>query len=282
VLRTLVAVKTMDNLQLILPICLVGVAAVIPLVGYWFLRRVLKEEQTLENGNINKTTSASTTTNEKFIEKARSDLMDIVVNSTESMETDDGVETYLPSSHSNNDDDDVEAQQQPHRFHEVLASSTRPKSQEKSMTDRAENDVSPLSSVDSSHRKDPPEHSRGSFTDGERCLRIPSDISKRERLRKKMEQQLAQIDVHSCKSETCEVCRCREKQQQSQQQNVQFVSAQKLDPGMIYKLKNAPESARWWEMGESFYDLYQRAQRRAAKNIHHYYRSSSPTRRRYR
>jgi hypothetical protein len=57
------------------------------------------------------------------------------------------------------------------------------------------------------------------------------------------------IDVHVCSSSYCEICQRRN--------GITFVSAQPLDPKMVDKLQAAPP--RWWEFGESFFDLYQQA-----------------------
>lgn len=69
------------------------------------------------------------------------------------------------------------------------------------------------------------------------------------------------VDVHSCQSKTCPLCRNKNKKR-----HVQFISAQRLEPGMIFKMQSgSARDSRWWEVGESFFDLYQRAQVRTAQ-----------------
>ena len=85
------------------------------------------------------------------------------------------------------------------------------------------------------------------------------------------------VDVHVCPSKTCTLCqkkvdvttsgRLKKKQQQEKiSGGVQFIQAQKMETGMIKKLQS--ESAvrsKWWEVGESFFNLYYRAQVRAVQ-----------------
>jgi hypothetical protein len=78
--------------------------------------------------------------------------------------------------------------------------------------------------------------------------------------------QNCQVDVHACSSNTCETCTCKKE--------VQFIPAKPLEPKMVNKLRTAPQ---WWDIGESFYDLYQQAQERAAnkKKIQQQYKEEN-------
>ena len=64
-------------------------------------------------------------------------------------------------------------------------------------------------------------------------------------------EQATSVDVHICNSSSCELCR--------QKNSVTFVAAKPLEPQMIGKLRQGP--TRWWEIGESFFDLYTQANR---------------------
>jgi hypothetical protein len=64
-------------------------------------------------------------------------------------------------------------------------------------------------------------------------------------------QQSTTVDVHICNSSSCLLCR-------QKNDGVTFVTAKQLEPKMVGKLQTGP--ARWWEFGESFFDLYQQAQ----------------------
>jgi hypothetical protein len=89
------------------------------------------------------------------------------------------------------------------------------------------------------------------------------------------------VDVHICPLKTCTLCRyanssldtkeklLNHKQHQQHQQKditggVHFIAAQKMESGMVKKMQSSSAiQSRWWEIGESFFDLYQRAQVRA-------------------
>jgi hypothetical protein len=65
-------------------------------------------------------------------------------------------------------------------------------------------------------------------------------------------QQSTTVDVHICNSSYCVLCR-------QKNDGVTFVTAKPLEPKMVGKLQQTGP-ARWWEFGESFFDLYQTAQ----------------------
>jgi len=67
-----------------------------------------------------------------------------------------------------------------------------------------------------------------------------------------MADQQPTVDVHQCISSSCHICR-------RSRSEVSFVQAMALEDKMIGKLRTTP--GRWWELGESFVDLYQQANR---------------------
>jgi hypothetical protein len=128
-------------------------------------------------------------------------------------------------------------------------------------------------------RKDPPAtvvgETRSSGDDVEASLTSPtvdSDIeaqSKEKRIGSKVSydnstgssrashdtsvsQNATTVDVHDCHSTTCKVCR-------QKSAGVTFVSVKPLEPKMVGKLRTGPP--RWYEIGQSFVDLYQEANR---------------------
>ncbi|KAG7346788.1 hypothetical protein IV203_005857 [Nitzschia inconspicua] len=255
----------MDNPRLILPICLACVAVVLPIVGYFWIRWQLKDEE--PDGHDR------TGTIKEYSGKYPPDLTEFGSGGTESMDPEEGVENYLPSNGKRDDDNEAQKPKQQEKQDSSSRSRQRRLVDEsvcRSMASR--NNLLHTSSVDSScgnysHKQFDERLNEISASKITSCS--ASAAPDKVKLEKKRKQRMAEVDVHSCISKTCEMCRCEEQQQQ-----IHFVSAQRLDSNMVQKLKHVPESARWWEMGESFHDLYHQAQQRAAEKFRKYYRSS--------
>jgi hypothetical protein len=250
----------MEDLHLLLPICLAGLAAVLPVVGVCWFRRALKEDT---NDSVFKPSTLATTNDECTAEHHQPDLLGSVAGGTESMETDDEVAAYLPSSVIH----EIAAQARG-----VLRENSLPFSGQRHVARPkiwlslgSQDEIASASSIDASREKDQrvmPEKGSSSTS----LQRFPTESSMKDRLKphhhQLQQQQKNQIDVRPCISETCVICKWKQRSQ------VQFVAAQKLDPKMVQKLKHAPENTRWWEMGESFHDLYHKAQRQTSASFH--------------
>lgn len=198
------------------------------------------------------------------------------------METDDGIQNGILPTDSNGYD--VEAQQELRLKRGASTATSKSMvggisrgSKSYSSTKSPNDDISTLSaSIGSSQVIRAPRLTKGKGCSVDSCSSSHKSTSKtsqshKEGRTREKKQPKAEVDVHSCNSESCELCRYREQRKQQ----VTFVAAQPLDSKMVQKLKHAPESAAsWWEMGDSFYELYQQAQQRAATNFEQYYHGS--------
>jgi hypothetical protein len=240
----------MENLYLLLPICLSTLAAVFPFVGVWWFCRVLRvmkgDENVVEQSTLPKTEDKCSAKHHP------PDLLGIVTDGTESIVSDDVVEACLPSIGIS--ENDMEAP-------DILRGSSLTTTEQLHVTKPkiwhafvSQDEISSPPSFDTSHDKDHCAISEsaisetGSSDTSDR--RLPRESSRRGRLKQHhhKQQQKSQVDVRRCVSETCETCH------RGHHAQVQFVTAQKLNPTMVQKLKLTTENTRWWEMGESFHD----------------------------
>jgi hypothetical protein len=193
------------------------------------------------------------------------DLMDLWGGSTRSMETEDGVKTVIVHGESSRSsavtaEKDIEAPE--YSESNIIISECSEETSESSGHKRIRIRSVPTEASTFSPRSicnDPgspkQQHSTSkkvTFLQETETRESHQHRKSRRRERKKL------VDVHVCTSTMCEACRCNSEQIYPQQE-VRFVAAQPLEPKMIKKLKNAPRDARWYEMGESFHDLYQKA-----------------------
>ena len=297
-------------MQWILPICLVSVAIILPIVGYLWMRKVLSEDEDNASNSLSDEArtpqkrrriddaSIETRSSNKFWNRTEyqtrqrqqqqqpQDLRDLPAGSTQSMETDDGIETIVIGAESSlssttvYDEDDMETAS--HKHHGKKISRGREDTcinYHKKDRRRHHDPSAPLTFTPRSIIRDPEtprlydsNPKKVSFHKHNEQQANVNPTENRQQRKSRRRERRKRVDVHMCTSTMCEVCHGSNNnsnnQQQHQQQSshseqgvggITFVSAQPLDPKMIHKLQNAPYHAKWYEMGQSFHDLYQKA-----------------------